>query len=134
MYVHYNPNPEGSITEDDCVIRALTKALNSNWDSIYLDLMFFGFELKGIPSANRIWGEYLMKNGFRRYSLPDTCPFCYTVKDFCRDHQHGTYVLGIGSHVVTVENGDYYDSWDSGNEVPIYFLVKYIRKVPSVER
>ena len=45
----------------------------------------------------------------------------YTVEDFCIDHPHGVYVLGCDGHVLTVVDGLYYDSWDSGGEVPIYY-------------
>ena len=30
-------------------------------------------------------------------------------------------VSDIDPHVIAVENGDYYDNWDSGDEVPIYY-------------
>ena len=36
----------------------------------------------------------------------------------------GTYVLGTGNHVVAVVNGDYYDMWDSGDEIPAYVWYK----------
>jgi hypothetical protein len=31
------------------------------------------------------------------------------------------YVLGIGDHVVCAVNGDWYDAWDSGAEIPAYY-------------
>ena len=71
-----------------------------------------------------VWGSYLKGKGFRRFILPDTCPDCYTVKDFCLDYPYGTYLLATGSHVVAVINGDYYDAWDSGNETPIYYWTR----------
>lgn len=77
-----------------------------------------------MPSSNRVWERYLFDNGFKRTLLPDTCPDCYTVKEFCRDHREGKFLLAIGNHVVAVEDGDYYDTWDSGNEVPIYYWRK----------
>ena len=51
----------------------------------------------------------------------DEYPDYYTVEDFCADHPKGTYVLGTGSHAVAVVDGFYYDAWDSGNEIPIYY-------------
>jgi hypothetical protein len=47
---------------------------------------------------------------------------CYTIKEFCKDHPIGDYLLGTGSHVVAVLDGNYYDTWDSGSEVPIYYF------------
>ena len=123
MFRYYNPNPNGS-NIGDCVVRALSKALNQSWDETYLDLMELGFEIKDMPSSNYVWGIYLKRRGFRKTTIEDACPDCYTVKHFCFDYKYGTYVLATGSHVITVINGDYYDSWDSGNEIPIYFFVK----------
>ena len=40
---------------------------------------------------------------------------------FCEKYPTGVYVIGTGTHAVAVVDGDYYDSWDSGNEVPSYF-------------
>lgn len=121
MYKHYNPNkqnPSGS----DCVIRALTKALNKSWDDVFLELCVYGFKYKDMPSVNSIWGFMLTDYGFNKFIIGNTCPNCYTVIDFARDHDKGLYVLGMGDHVVTVLDGDYYDSWDSGTKVPIYYF------------
>lgn len=123
MYEYYNPNPKGS-NIGDCVIRALTKACDMSWDDVYIDLMLLGFSMKDMPSANYVWGTYLMQNGFQRFALPNTCPDCYSISDFCKDHPKGTYVLATGSHVVTCVDGSYFDSWDSGREVPAYLFAK----------
>lgn len=92
-----------------------------DWDSVYSDITDIGYEMKDMPSANRVWGEYLKRLGFKRYVIPDTCPGCYTVKDFCEDYPYGKYIVATGEHVIAVVNGNYYDSWDSGNETPIYY-------------
>lgn len=94
------------------------------WDDVYLDLMLLGFAMKDMPSANHVWGTYLMQNGFQRFALPNTCSDCYSVSDFCNDHPKGTYVLATGSHVIAIIDGNYYDSWDSGREVPAYLFAK----------
>ena len=106
------------------MIRAISKLTGKDWESVYMDVTLQGFMMKDMPNANSVWGAYLHENGYVRQLLPDTCPDCYTVEDFCRDYPTGTYLLAIGSHVVTVEDGNYYDSWDSGNEVPIYYWKK----------
>lgn len=120
-YVYYNPNPL-KISVGDCTIRAISKALNISWDETYLALANLGFEMYDMPSANRVWGHFLRINGFKKYQLPDTCPVCYTIKDFCYDFPNGIYIVGTGEHVVCVINGSYFDSWDSGNEIPIYYF------------
>lgn len=120
MYKHYNPNPLNK-SVGDCVIRAISKATGQTWDDTYLGVSQVGFYEKNMPSANEVWGIYLKHLGFRKYVIPDTCPDCYTVRDFCIDYPVGTFILATGSHVVAVINGIYYDSWDSGGEVPIYY-------------
>ena len=124
MYVHYNPNPRGASRAGDCVIRALSLATGNSWEETYMGLAVEGFRLGDMPSSNGVWGNYLLQKGFEVYSVPNTCPQCYTVFQFCADHPYGMFVLGTGTHVVTVINGNYYDSWDSGDEVPVYLFRK----------
>lgn len=77
-----------------------------------------------MPSSNHVWLNLLSKLGFKRHIIPDSCPFCYTIDQFCVDHQKGIFVVGTESHVVAVKNGYFYDSWNSGNEIPIFYLEK----------
>lgn len=124
MYIYYNPNPYRRTTSD-CVIRAITKLTNEDWDTVFLRLSLVAYEKKDGLEKNYVWGAYLKRLGFKRRFVPDTCPDCYTVAEFCRDHPYGVYLLRIDGltdgHVVTVVNGDWYDSWDSGNEVVDYY-------------
>ena len=120
-YVYYNPNPL-KLSVGDCTIRAISCALNMSWKRTFLSLAIQGFQMYDMPSANRVWGEYLKTKGFKRHQMPDMCPDCYTVRDFCRHNPTGIFILGTGEHVVCVIDGNYYDSWDSGNEIPIYYF------------
>lgn len=120
MFIEWNENPTGR-KRGDCTVRALATAIGKDWDTVFLGLALVGFVLHDMPSANRVWGAYLRRNGFRRRFLGEHCPDGYTVQDFCRDHPQGTYILAIDGHVVTVIDGDYYDSWDSGTENPVYY-------------
>jgi hypothetical protein len=120
MFISYNPNPDRKLV-GDCVIRAITKVTDKTWDEIYMDICLQGFSMKDMPSSNAVWGAYLYSQGFKCKAIPDTCPDCYTVKQFCKDNLNGVFLLATGSHVVAVVNGDYYDSWDSGDEIPIYY-------------
>ena len=80
--------------------------------------------MSDMPSADNVWGAQLLSEGFTHHILPNTCPFCYTVRDFCDEHKQGTYVLGTGTHAVAVIDGDYYDSWDSGDKIPLFYWRK----------
>lgn len=123
MYVKFNPNPR-KLQVGDCVIRALSKALNKDWEETYIDLCLQGLIMCDMPSANHVWGTYLREHGFERHLIPDEHIDSYTVEDFCKDHLEGIYVLPLSSHVVCVVDGNYYDSWNSGEEVPLYFWEK----------
>lgn len=74
-----------------------------------------------MPSSNAVWNAYLLDQGFVKRTIPDTCPECYRVTDFCWDYPYGEYLIATGTHVIAVIDGNYYDTWDSGDEVPIYF-------------
>lgn len=120
MWVYYNPNPTGARV-GDCAVRAIAKTFGNSWDTAFASIALEGFMLKDMPSSDAVWGNLLRRKGFRRATCPDSCPDCYTAADFCRDHPEGTYVLAFGGHVATVVDGDLYDSWDSSNEVPMYY-------------
>lgn len=123
MWVYYNPNPTGKRV-GDCSIRAVTKATGDDWDTAYCGITLKGYEEKNMPSSNAVWGSYLRKKGFKRQMIPDECPDCYTVEQFCKDHPKGMFVVAVQNHVLTVVDGDYYDAWDSGNEIPIFYYYK----------
>lgn len=122
-YVNYNPNPQRKLV-GDCVVRAISKVMNQDWEKTFLDLMATAFELHDMPSSNSVWAEYLLENGFHKHIIPDTCPVCYSVFQFTKEHPEGKYILGTGTHVIAVEDGNYFDTWDSGQEVPIYYFHK----------
>ena len=115
MWIEFNPNPNRRSTID-CTVRALCKALDMDWDTVSLALSAIAFVQKTMPSENGVWGTLLHRNGFRRYVIPNTCPDCYTARQFCRDHPRGVYVLVFTSHIATVVDGNLYDTWNSMDE------------------
>lgn len=117
MFIEYNPNPVGRRV-GDCAVRAVAKALGTDWRTAYILLSINGYELGDMPSADAVWGTALSQNGFLRESIPNLCPDCYTANDFCLDNRKGIYVLGFGGHTATVINGNLYDAWDSSREIP----------------
>lgn len=120
-FIQSNPNPKNARV-GDCVIRAITIATNSSWEEVYSRLAAYGYMMCDMPSSNAVWGRYLKDLGYERGVVIDTCPEdCYTVVDFCEDNKTGTYILGTGTHVIAIIDGNYYDTWDSGNEVPIFY-------------
>ena len=121
----YNPNPAGR-NVGDCSIRAVAKALDLDWETAYVMVAMSGYQMGDVISSNSVWGAVLRKNGFYRHAIPNTCPDCFTINDFADEHPAGVYVVGTGSHVVTIKDGVVYDSWDSRNEIPQYYWSKEV--------
>lgn len=134
MYIHYNDNP-AKLQVGDCVIRAISLALGYNWFMVHDELSFLSRKIFDMPSSNRVWKLYLRGLGLVEEVVETQCPYCLTLRDFCRSHPRGTYIVSTceytkannifvtGTHVVTVIDGNYYDSWDSGDDIPLSFFV-----------
>ena len=119
----YNPNPNNN-SVGDCTVRAISKALGQDWETTYAELAMYGFMRCDMPNANHVWGAYLKSRDYKQYLIDDKGKSVYTVEDFCQDNPQGTYILAIDGHVVCVVDGKFYDSWDSGKEIPIYYWTK----------
>lgn len=120
MYREFNNNPTGRRV-GDCAVRAVSLALNKDWETTYMLIAVNGLQMGDVVSSNSVWGSVLRQAGFVRENLPNTCPDCFTVRDFCEEHPKGTYVLGLNGHVVTVKDGNWYDIWDSGDETVLFY-------------
>lgn len=124
-YIFYNPNPRNKRTSD-CVVRATCCALDLDWEQAYVNLFSKGFELCEMPDTGHVLKSLLREHGFRSHIAPD-CPDCYTVAHFAHDHPEGRYVVAINgntNHVVGIIDGDWYDTWDSGEEVIAFYMRK----------
>lgn len=116
MYQQYNPNPKGKNVED-CTVRAMSKALNQDWDSTYWGLSIEGALLKNMPSSKEVWDSYLRRHGFDKALAPDNM----SVDEFMKTHPRGTYLLALSNHVVCLQDGEIFDTWDSTNETVIFY-------------
>ena len=121
MWIEANPNPAKKQVPD-CVIRAICIALNKPWLEVSDELYYqFARREYSVTCDDNIWGHYLYSLGFEPFLLPFTCPKCVTVNEFTKMYPKGIYIIGTGKHAVAVIDGNYYDSWDSGNEIPSFF-------------
>lgn len=112
---YFNNNPEKNIV-GDCTVRAIATVTHQSWIRTHKDLCALSAELFDMPSSNHVWSTYLKRKGFKHHLVPNYCPDCYRVIDFCKENPEGEYLLSTGSHVVAVVNGNYLDTWDSGDE------------------
>lgn len=125
MYSYYNPNPIKNKRVGDCVVRALSKATGKSWEETYIELCLLGYIMGDLPSSNKVWDTYLTKmQGFSRHVVAAECLDCYTINDFCEEYPQGIYVIGTGTHCVAIVDGCVFDTWQSGDETPIYFYKK----------
>lgn len=124
-YIEFQNNPTGRKV-GDCAVRAISKALDMGWEAAYIALTINGLQMGDMPNSDTVSSALLRMHGFKRMNIPNDCPMCYSVEDFCEDHSdsEGTYVLYCGGHVVTAIDGNWYDSWDSGQEVVQYVWYK----------
>lgn len=120
LWTMYNPSPVGR-NVGDCAVRAVSLALGTDWETAYALMAKNGYLMGDMPSSNAVWGSVLRQHGFYRHVIPNECPDCYTMEDFAREHPEGMFVVGTGDHVVTIKDGRIYDSWDSSNEIPVYY-------------
>lgn len=119
-YRYFNPNPVGNITRD-CVVRAIAAALDIDWDAAFDIVAERAKQMGQTMDENAVYGSILRQCGFYRATIPNSCPDCYTARDFCLSHPYGVYVLGFTGHVATVIDGQVWDSFDSSDEIPIYY-------------
>lgn len=121
MWIKLNANPKNK-NVGDCVVRAIAVVTGKTWHEVLDDLYEVSRMEADMPSSNDVWGLYLYLMGFEPFLLPDACPQCVTVKEFCRYFPRGRYIIGTGSHAIAVINGNYYDTFNSGGLTPSYFF------------
>lgn len=123
MFIKRNENRDGKLV-GDCVIRAMSTLLNQGWNTTFLGLTVQAFIDADMPSSDSVWNNYLIYKGYERQVIPSVCPNCITVREFAEDHPYGRFLLFVGGHAVAVVNGNYIDTWDSGDKTVIYFFQK----------
>ena len=122
-YIYFNPNPKGKHVTD-CTVRMLCRLEGFSWLEAFDRLVDISRREYRMPSSDKNWETILSSFGYKKYMLPPSIPDWYTIRDFCRDNPRGKYAIKTTGHVVAVVDGDYYDSFDSGDKEPMYYLVK----------
>jgi hypothetical protein len=117
-YKYYQPNKKDLKDEyGDCVIRSLTKALNMEWLQVFEELLPYARELQCMPNGKPCYEKYLTDKGFAYVGISNAKGSKRpTVDEFAKKHKSGVYVLRVAHHLVTVVDGIYYDTWDSGEK------------------
>lgn len=114
----FNPNPFKRDT-GDCTLRAYCAAFNISWNCAY-DIASKRAKDEGFILSDKKIVEKILTEVFK-------CQLSsfynkkmvkaknrVTVKQWAMANPYGTYICHINGHIVTIKNGKYYDSWDSG--------------------
>lgn len=112
----YNPNPR-SRNIGDCTLRSYCAAFGIDWDKAFDIASKIAKEnssmIQYVP--DKVLIEYFgctVDEDYKKVKAKDRM----TVNHFAMTHPYGTYILHVRSHQVTVKNGEYWDSWDSGDK------------------
>ena len=120
MWIEYNCNPKHRRI-DDCTVRALSKATGKSWRECHDILADQSRDMGLMMDDKAVWGKVLKDMGFVKVIIPEWEPDDYTLRDFCKKHNKGNFIVATNNHVVAVDNGDYYDTFDSGDENPVFY-------------
>ena len=108
----------------DCVVRALCKAFDKPWLEVYDILVKKGRELQAMPNDKPVYEAVLKDRGFIYTGVSNKKgtkrPI---VKQFARQHKTKT-VMVVANHLVSCEDGHFYDMWDSGEKSLYGFWTK----------
>lgn len=123
---YYQPNKKDlKDTYGDCVIRALTKALDMEWLEVFDELHPITRELQIPFNCKPCYERYLADKGFIYHGISNAKGTKRpTVQSFTKEHKEGTYILRVAHHIVAVSEGYYHDTWDSGGRSLYGYWVK----------
>lgn len=121
MYKYYQPNEKDLKDKyGDCTIRALSKALGLSWlETFDLTIPYCReYQTPNIFNVDNKTEQKIMNRlGFIYHGISNKKGSKRpTVIEFSKEHKSGTYILNVANHEVTVIDGDYYDTWDSGHK------------------
>lgn len=115
-YIEFNNHPK-ELKTTDCVVRSMSKAFDKDYLETRRELNRVKREL-GFKSYKERKFIYKYLNNYERIILK-------AVKgqprvrgyDFAEKYSKGTYILSMAGHLVTLVDGNIYDSWDSRYKV-----------------
>lgn len=123
----YNANPKRRVT-GDCVIRALSTAMDVPYEVVYRELFEFSQKCGYMLNSKECYSKYLQSKGWIKQKQPrkdDNTK--YTGVEFCEQLQDDPWlftgkeydfnariIAKIGSHhIVAIVDGMVHDTWDS---------------------
>ncbi len=123
-HAFYNPNPSKKTDVEDCVVRAYCKAFDAEWGDMVVLSTLFAMKDSRLLNDNKVIPKFLEYVGCVRHTVRATKGSKRPTADSLsrkRENKDKTFVCSVASHVVTVKNGKYYDTWDSGEKGIYYY-------------
>ena len=119
-YHYYQPN-ELDVSDDygDCVIRALSKALDKSWVDTFN--LIVPYELKYQCPIScmplKLYKKVMDELGFDYIGISNKKGSKRpTVKEFADENEKGIYILSLANHWSVIVDGNYYDTWNCGSK------------------
>ena len=124
-FVYYQPNDKDIKDDyDDCVIRALCKAMNKTWLEVFDILMAKARKLQAPAESKPTYTEVLSEHGFKYYGVSNAKGTKRpTVKQHAAKSKEPC-VMVVANHLVACQDGKFYDTWDSGEKSLYGYWVK----------
>ena len=94
----------------DCVVRAITIALNLPYEVVFKSLCDLAKETGFFPNDDETYGLYLKQNGWIKNKPQRTGRSLKRLENF--NSAGITAIVNTRNHLVCVSNGKIYDTWD----------------------
>ena len=103
-FIKYNNNPKGRKT-GDCVVRAISLALNQTWEDTYAQFLDVALETGYAIATKEHFTIYLKQRGYEKQKMP---------KEFADEiaEKDTTYIVNLANHLTVIKNKNLYDIWD----------------------
>lgn len=112
---YYNANPKNRLG-GDCVVRAISTALNQSWETTVRELTEVGIKYGYVLNDKNTYEKYLKEKGWVKCKQPrksDNTKF--TGKEFCKGLKNTVIAHIGGHHIVAIVDGKINDIWDSSD-------------------
>ena len=126
FFHYYNANPKNRRT-GDCVIRALSLALNKDYKDVLMEMAELSCKTGYSIGSSQLEKKYLEKNGWEKQKQPRMWDGRkITGRQWLTTAGNETMIVSIGAqHLSCIKEGRFWDIWDcSGRCVGVYYVKK----------
>lgn len=122
---YYNNNPN-KLKTTDCVVRAISTALDKSWDDVLKDLTSYALKYKYFINCEELYEIYLKDNKWKKHKAPrKRNGGVYLLGEWLKTFNEEAIVTIDENHLTYVNNHIVYDIWDcTDNEVGVFWTQK----------